>query len=180
MNPLDIRDISIIDAFPVYGCEKVVLNVGCGEGRIDRGIQAMEYMIYSTDIEEPDCIRVDYGFPLKWSYSFSKADIFDLSSFPVKSAPIVICSQVLEHLKDWQLALANLIKLTEVRLIITVPYRHSFYSQEHINFFGETTIDMFNILCRPYSVAISKIRTKPEDVERGQWCYLIVVDKRQS
>ena len=180
MKPLDMRDISIIDAFPVYGCSKIVLNVGCGEGRIDQGIQAMEYMIYSTDIKEPDCIRRDYGLPLKWSYNFSKADIFDLSSFPVKSAPIVICSQVLEHLRDWELALSNLIKLTEVRLIITVPYMKSFHSPDHINFWGDGDTWLFESLCSPYSVAISKIRTKPEDVERHQWCYLIVVDKRQS
>jgi hypothetical protein len=177
MKPLDIRDISIIDAFPVYGCNPTwktvnfILNVGCGEGRIDRHVHAMGYFISSTDIKEPTGD--------KWP-SFSRADIFDLSSFPVKSAPIVICSQVLEHLKDWAPALRNLIELTEIRLIITVPYKRSFYSREHVNFWDDTTVGIFKELCFPYSVAISKIRTKPEDVERKQWCYLIVVDKRQK
>ena len=182
MKPLDIRDISIIDAFPVYeiekeayprhGCQASILNVGCGEGRIDRHLAIMGYPIYSTDIKEPE--------EGEWPYEFSIADIFDLSSLPVESAPIVICSQVLEHLKDWRPALENLIKLTEVRLIITVPFRHSFHSPDHVNFWDDTTVKEFNYFCRPYSVAISKIRTKPEDVERGQWCYLIVVDKRQN
>ena len=180
MNPLDIRDISIIDAFPVYGREKTVLNVGCGEGRIDLGILAMDYWVYSTDIKEPGCIMPTGYIPSKWSYSFSKADIFDLSSFPVKSAPIVICSQVLEHLEKWELALENLIKLTEVRLIITVPRKKSFHSPDHVNFWDDVTVQHFKYLCSPYSTAISTIRTKPEDVERGQWCYLIVVDKRQD
>ena len=174
MNPLDIRDISIIDAFPVYGYVTLldILNVGCGEGRLDQHLLEMGWGIYSTDIKKPTMAN--------WPFNFSIADIFDLSSFPIKSAPIVICSQVLEHLKDWQLALENLIKLTEVRLIITVPHRHSFHSPGHVNFWDETSVVEFNYFCRPYSVAISKIRTKAEDVERGQWCYLIVVDKRQN
>ncbi len=173
MKSLDIRDISIIDAFPVYRCMAAdILNVGCGEGRIDRYIRGMGYMIYSTDIK---ALTMGEG-----PYMFSKADIFDLSSFPVKSAPIVICSQVLEHLKEWELALENLIKLTEVRLIITVPRKKSFHSPDHINFWDDMRVQHFKYLCVPYSVAISTIRTKPEDVERHQWCYLIVVDKRQD
>ena len=174
MNPLDIRDISIIDAFPVYHCRKFVLNVGCGEGRIDHHIAEIGYHVHATDI------KAHLNWIAASNPAFHLSDIFDLKSFDMKSAPIVICSQVLEHLKDWQLALENLIKLTEVRLIITVPYRHSFHSPGHVNFWDETSVVEFNYFCRPYSVAISKIRTKPEDVERGQWCYLIVVDKRQN
>jgi len=35
-------------------------------------------------------------------------------------------------------------------------------------------------MCSPYSVAISKIRSKPEDVRMRQRSYLITVDKRQG
>jgi len=180
MNPLDIRDIAIIDAFPIYSCRKTVLNVGCGEGRLDWYLARMGYRVYATDIDQHP------RRPTLRNLTFHKSGIFDLSSFPIASSPIVICSQVLEHLKEYRVALAHLLALTEGRLIITVPYRRSFPHPDHINFWddeGSSTfkdIHDFIAFCDPYSTAISKIRTKPEDVKMGRWNYLIVIDKRQN
>ena len=199
MKPLDIRDIAIIDAFPVYpGCPVFgsVLNVGCGEGRLDYHVANMGYKVYATDIEKREETIEDSPLPMPFTRHVS--DIFDLSSFPVVSASIVICSQLLEHLKEYKTAIAHLLALTEVRLIITVPHRLSFPTPDHVNFWddkaseskklfrcldgfrGYTDIHEFIDLCAPYSTAISKIRTKPEDVQREQWNYLIIVDKRQD
>lgn len=190
MKDLDLRDIAIIDSFPVHDCQKKVLNVGCGEGRIDYHLALGGYRVYATDIKKPEYSEKIFPHELTCHTS----DIFDLSSFPIKSSPIVICSQVLEHLSGYKTALVHLLALTEVRLIITVPYRHSFSSPDHINFWDDginwpsplphyqydKDVHEFIDLCQPYSTAISKIRTKPEDIERGQWNYLIVVDKRQN
>lgn len=174
MKPLDIRDISIIDALPIYDYEKVILNVGCGEGRIDYYLAKMGYRVFATDI---NCHVI-------WENSerltFHTADIFDPRSFPVPSAPVVICSQVLEHLKDYRSALTNLISLTEIRLILTFPFKRSFHSPEHIHFWDDRNIGEFAKLCRPYSVAISKILTKLEDAKRKQAAYLLIIDKRQK
>jgi len=177
MKPLDMRDIAIIDAFP-HRCQKKVLNVGCGEGRIDYYLASIDYRVYATDIRP--CDTWNCGKNPTLALFFLKSDIFDLSSFPIKSSPIVICSQVLEHLSGYKTALVHLLALTEVRLIITVPCGLSFNSPDHINFWGPNFKDVheFVTLCQPYSTAISKIRTKPEDV--GQWNYLITVDKRQN
>ena len=186
MKPLDMRDIAIIDSFPVHDCQKKVLNVGCGEGRIDWHLEKMGYKVYGTDIDLNQLSK-DIWWSTGGALTFHKSDIFDLSSFPIKSSPIVICSQVLEHLSGYKTALVHLLALTEVRLIITVPYRRSFDSPDHINFWDEfiprgtfKNINEFVTLCQPYSTAISKIRTKPEDVKMRQWNYLIVVDKRQN
>lgn len=174
MKPLDIRDISIIDALPVYEHEKVILNVGCGEGRIDRHLEKMGYRVIATDVIQGE------NWKDSAKLTFHTADIFELRSFPVPSAPVVICSQVLEHLKDYRSALTNLISLAEIRLIITIPYWKSFHSQEHIHFWDDRNIGEFINLCQPYSVSISKILTKPEDVKRKQAAYLVVIDKRQK
>ena len=190
MKPLDIRDISIIDAFPVYDHEKTVLNIGCGEGRIDSHLASMGYRVYATDVIKRDM----------WEDSdlltFHESNIFDLSSFPVRNVPIVLCSQVIEHVKEYKTALANLIDLATVRLIVTIPYRRSFPDSGHINFWDDGVLDAipgsmpsyreyediheFVDLCKPYMVAISKIRTKPEDVQKRQYNYLIIIDKRQK
>ena len=189
MNPLDMRDIAVIDAFPVYKFEKTVLNIGCGEGRIDYYLAMTNYQVYATDIKRYETWR------LQENLTFHEADIFDLSGFPIKSSPIVICSQVLEHLSGYKTALVHLLALTEVRLIITVPHYRSFRSPDHINFWDDPIpratpgalpghqckdVHEFVTLCHPYSTAISKIRTKPKDVEMGQWNYLITVDMRQN
>jgi len=174
MKSLDIRDIAIIDAFPVYNHRKIVLNVGCGEGRIDYHLaRYLGYCVYATDIKK-------HSWPYLPDLMFYQSDIFNLESYPVKSAPIVICSQVLEHLKGYKEAIKNLLELTGIRLIITVPFEKSFHSLDHCNFWDDESVLEFVKLCKPYSVSISKIRTKPEDVRLGQFNYLIVIDKRQD
>ncbi len=177
---LDIRDISIIDAFPLHETEPMVLNVGCGRGRVDRWLVANGYTAYATDIqkheewEEPDGVL------------FFEADVFRPETMPVASAPVVLCCEVLEHLTQWREALKNLLELAEQRLIITVPYKKSFGDPDHKNWWDDAgddffkDINEFHELCYPYSVALTKIRTKPEDVERKQRAYLIVVDKKQN
>lgn len=190
--PLDIRDIAIIDAFPFYKYNPIVLNVGCGKGRIDFHLMELGFQVYATDYQKSETwknIEKGNGF-----LRFKKADIFNLNSFPIKKAPVVICSEVLEHLKNYKKALKNLIKLTKIRLIITIPFEKSFNGSGgvppigHCNFWsdcinkkkGFKDIKEFHKLCRPNSVSISKIRTKPQDVKMNQYEYLIIVDKRQN
>lgn len=182
MKPLDIRDIAIIDAFPIYNCQKTVLNVGCGEGRIDYHLVKMGYMVYATDIIN----QTRWPYNLPHSLHFHKSDVFDPPSFPIQCSPIVICSQVLEHLKGYKMALVHLLALTEIRLIITFPYRTSFFSPDHCNFWDDKPSEKFKDvhefieICKPYSVSISKIRTKPKDAETNSCGYLIIIDKRQN
>lgn len=177
MKPLDMRDIAIIDAFPVYAYRKTVLNVGCGEARIDFHLARRRYRVYGTDIKWHEAWKQGLN-----RLSFHISDIFDLSTFPVKRAPVVICSEVLEHLPRYKEALKNLLALTAIRLIMTVPHMRSFGGKNagHCNFWGDERVHEFIDLCKPNSVAISRIRTKPDDVRRHQWCYLIIVDKRQD
>jgi len=176
---IDMKDIAIIDAFPTYDYEKVVLEVGCGNGCIDFKLASMGFLVYATDIEKHDT------WEGRKNLVFYRSDVFNLTSFPVKNASVVICSEVLEHLKNYKIALSNLLHLTTVRLIITVPYKYSFSDPSHCNHWSDkaTTefrdIKEFVELCKPYGIAISKIITKPKDAGK-QYAYLIVVDKRQK
>jgi SAM-dependent methyltransferase len=183
MKPLDIRDISIIDAFPCFEQDKRVLNVGCGEGRIDYHLNMLGYRVLATDY------KAQYEFQECDGLEFRELDILRPETFP-SPFPIVICSEVLEHLVEWRKALKNLIGLAETRLILTFPHRRSYGNTEpppvgHCNFWDDRAngefrdVNEFKGLCRPYVVSISRIRTKPRDVQMGQWDYLVVVDKRQ-
>jgi len=180
MKQPDMKDIAIIDGFPIFGAPQTVLNVGCGTARIDFHLAKMGYRVYATDIKRPD------AWENTERLSFHTANVFDLASFPVQSAPIVICSQVLEHLENYQTALINLLKLTEIRLIITIPFEKSFNGTGHCNFWNDRgsgkfkDIHEFEASCSPYAVAISKMRTKLKDMTTNKYNYLIMVDKRQD
>jgi len=170
-----MKDAAIVGAFPFHSNGFVVLNVGCGTGRIDFHLASLGYRVFATDIEKHETWQVEMS-----NLTFYQSDIFDIQSFPILSAPVVICSEVLEHLKEYKTALKNLLELTEVRLIITIPFEKSFGGRRagHCNFWGSNNIGEFVELCKPYSVTISKVRTKPEDIQMKQFCYLIVIDKR--
>lgn len=177
MQELDIRDIAIIDSFPVVGLNNRVLTVGCGEGRLEYHLQHnYTYNILATDIENNILFEEN-----PWLHF----EILDITKIHNKdfikkyTRPVVICAQVLEHFKDWKLALRNLIDLATIRVIITVPYKGSFHSPDHINFWDDETIKEYVKLAAPYSTAISKIRTKPEDMPK-KGCFLIVIDKKQK
>lgn len=190
IQSLDMKDIAILDAFPLHDYPKTVFEVGCGDGKLDFYLAEIGFRAYGTDIHRYDTWEDGKNL------TFHISDIFDLSSFPTKCASVVICSQVLEHLSGYKTALVHLLALAQVRLIITVPWRRSFFNPGHINFWDDGSfnwtkstptefkefkgIDEFIDLCAPYSTTISKIRTKPEDVKMRQWGFLIVVDKRQN
>lgn len=196
MNPnlnhdgLNMRDIAMIDAFPVYDVTiPIVLDVGCGAGHIGFYLCRNGYQFIGVDLREHEEWYIHGKWPA--SLSFHTGNIFDVSTMPVESAPIVICSETLEHLPDYKEALKNLIDLTEIRLIITVPFKKSFNSNlpppdNHVNFWTDEgsgkfkSIYEFVDLCRPYTVAISKIRTKIRDVEMNQKSYVLTIDKRQG
>ena len=171
MKSLDMRDAAIIKALPAGDYQKTALDVGCGDGRLITHLASLGFRAYGVDVkryetwEDSDCLTFHYG------------NIFDLSSIPVKEVSVVICGQVLEHLKSWKLALAHLLALAQVRLIITVPVKESFNSPSHINFWDDENVNDFVKFCKPYSVSISKTITKPEDVELGWFDYVIVVNK---
>lgn len=180
MKPLDMKDIAIIDALPVYDCRRTVLNVGCGPGRIDFHLAKMGYRVWGIDI-----MRYD-----EWedseNLSFHIANIFDLSSMPIQRPDIIICSQVLEHLENYGMALVNMMALARIRIVLTTPYRNSFSHPEHLHFWDDKEngkfkdINEIKYICHPNSVSISKIKTKKKDAAKRKSNYLIIIDKRQN
>jgi SAM-dependent methyltransferase len=165
-----MKDIAIIDAFPIYDCPKKVFTVGCGAGRIEKYINDLGYDVLATDYVEQELLWTETN-----TLKFKK---FNIGNDTVEQTyPIAICSQVLEHIKEYKKAFSNLIDLAEIRLIITVPFGKSFNDPGHINFWYNT--NEFYEMVKPYVVSVSKIRTKPRDRELKQWAYLIIVDKRQ-
>lgn len=173
IKPLDIRDIAVIDALPHHDVDKTIFTVGCGGGRIEWHLNQMGYDIVATDVLDN---------PVHWepteTLRFTNFNILEDEPFSYQS--VVLCCEVLEHIPDFRTALENLVKIPNDRLIITVPYKKSFNDPDHKHHWDDKTILEFKNICDPYSVSISKIRTKPRNVEMGQWGFLIIVDKKQK
>jgi hypothetical protein len=188
MEPkLDIRHKRIINEVKSVSDKKEVLVVGAGDCKKDYHLIKDGYNVYSTDYQRApwfDKNMETYFNELNYNIS----NIFDLESFPVKTCEIVMCCEVLEHLPEYKKAVTNLLELTEKRLIITVPWRHSFNDprpspEGHCNYWDDDgsgnykNIHEFESMVTPHKIIFEKIRTKPEDVQRGQYSYLIIIDK---
>jgi SAM-dependent methyltransferase len=182
--PFDIRHRSILDSLPVWGDVKTILDVGCGHAPVSRRLQQIGYDVDALDLSKRD----------SWAHpgqvNFLEDDFTNTKKIK-PSYNVVICSEVLEHLPDYKEFFHKLLAVTTDRLIITVPYERSFNEFGpppigHCNFWSLrpsdaafTSIAEFITMSKPYSTSISKIRTKEKDVQMRQWCFLIVVDKRQ-
>lgn len=190
LPPLDLKEKAIIDAIKNYSSKHIILDVGCGSGDIDFHMANLGYSIYAIDLKRYKTwknINKNEGF-----LKFFQANIYDLKTFPIRNCPIVICSEVLEHLVNYKLALKNLLEIVQYRLIITIPFEKSFGGrfapppQGHCNFWSDKKkifrykdINEFYKLCYPNKVSITKIRTKEQDEGTRNFCYLIIIDKNK-
>lgn len=188
MKPkLDIRHERIIEEIKINDEKKEVIVVGCGDAKTDYHLIEQGWRVYSTDYQRAPWFdkNMDEYFD---TLDYYIANIFDVDSYPVKSCETVICCEVLEHIPDYQTALNNLLSLTEKRLIVTVPWRHSFNDprpspEGHCNFWDDNgsgnykDIHELEEMVKPHKITFEKIRTKPEDVQLGQYSYLIIIDK---
>ena len=184
---IDIRHERIISEVEKGSIAKTVLNVGAGDCKVDYHLIKKGYKVYSTDYKrEKHFDDKMQGYFSELDYSIS--NVFDLNTFPVKQADVVMCCEVLEHLVDYKEAFKNLLNLTKKRLIIGVPWRRSFFMPGeppigHCNFWDDEktenykSIYEFEKMCSPHKFYAEKILTKPEDEQRGQKSYVCIIDK---
>lgn len=81
------------------------------------------------------CVGCDYTFS-KQEFEIVKGSILSLP-FNDNSFDTVLCTHALEHIKDYRLALKELLRVTKHRLIITVPRQREYkYTIDlHVHFF---------------------------------------------
>lgn len=184
---LDVRHERIIKEVKDGAVKKEMMSVGAGDCRKDYHLIKDGFKVISTDYQRTkkfDDIMKDYDDVL----DYHLANIFDISSFPQSKVETVICCEVLEHLVEYKEAFKNLLELTEKRLVITVPWKHSFNHpapppEGHCNHWDDKAsnqykdINEYVEMAKPHKVHIEKIITKERDKQLGQRSYLIVIDK---
>jgi SAM-dependent methyltransferase len=113
--------LSTLDRFVAMAAVREIHEVGCGEGSlvlryVQRGFQVRgsDASAEVIDIARKQATRGGLQVP------FTVASIYDLDPHQ-DAAPLLLCSEVLEHLEDPDAALAQLAKVASPYLIASVP-----------------------------------------------------------
>lgn len=106
---------------------ETVLDAACGRGALLEEVAAHNKHVRCTGV---DIVKALHGFP------FIQASLTDLP-MEDKSFDTVLCTHALEHIRDPQQALSELLRITRRRLIIVVPRQreYRFTVDLHVNFF---------------------------------------------
>jgi SAM-dependent methyltransferase len=95
------------------------LDAGCAQPfLIEEIAQRFNVKGYGCDISDQVMAAARQSHP---AMEFQALDLTAERWPGDKQFDLVVCSEVLEHIPEWRLALANLVKMTRKHLLITVP-----------------------------------------------------------
>jgi SAM-dependent methyltransferase len=153
------------------GLNDPILDFGCGSGVLVQELQALGLQAHGLELGSK-MIRESLRPGL--SSSITLYDGQFPSPFPSGSFKSVFCSEVLEHIPDFEAALADIARLTTERAIFTVPdasvipigFRHNIVPWHllegtHVNFFTQTS---FMRVLQPHFSTIEFGRLGPSNV----------------
>lgn len=110
-----------------------ILDVGCGGGILPLTLLKLGYEVYAIDID-----RKKIGFLKKSGIKTEVMDICDLN-FENNSFDTVICSEVLEHVKDYKKGFSEIVRVLKKngKILFTSPYlseynKKNFKKYKHI------------------------------------------------
>ena len=137
MESLDMKDIAIIDAFPVYDFERRVLSVGCGDGRLSA---LLEDKVGSLTAIDPDKTVITLAKKNIARVDF-KVGSGEKLEFADRSFDIILFSYSLHH-QDCVKALdeAKRVLKNDGRILIIEPAPDREYTQ-FVSIFQEDEID---------------------------------------
>lgn len=96
-----------------------LLDAGCGEGIVANMISENFPKLKVTGIDGAK-EAVEYANSQYPNITVLKDNLYDLS-FEDSSFDIVICSEVLEHLEEYPIAINELLRVAKSKIIVTVP-----------------------------------------------------------
>jgi ubiquinone/menaquinone biosynthesis C-methylase UbiE len=108
--------------FVLYTNPYKILDLGCGEGLItkDIAINLPNSSIIGIDFDN-EYINYAKTNNQKENITYINYNLFEIK-YPKNSFDLVITTEVLEHINDFEKALQNMLNLTKKYLIISVPY----------------------------------------------------------
>lgn len=136
-----------------------ILDFGCGSGALVRSLRAMGKDAHGIELDNP-VIRAHTNPDVQQFITFY--DGLFPAPYPDQSFTAVFCSEVLEHIPQFEQAVAEVSRLASERVIITVPdmsaipwgFRHGLIpwhllEATHVNFFTQASLE--RLLSRYFS-----------------------------
>jgi len=123
---------------------KDVLDVGCGSQPFKNNLISAGANYYSLDVAEIDGVTIDYIQQLDTDFHIEKK--FDF----------IICTEVLEHVVDWNTAFNDLNKLLRDNgeIVITCPHFYQLHEKPHD--YWRPTPFTFDHYARKYNLTVQK------------------------
>jgi SAM-dependent methyltransferase len=116
-----------------------VLEVGCGTGTLARSIAQLGYQVVASDVDASMLQRLadaagTEGLPLRTQVAF-----VETLPFPDHSFDTVVAAHTLEHVRDFEKAVEEMVRVAQHRIIIVVPrQRYYRYTVDyHLHFFPD-------------------------------------------
>ena len=147
---------------------KTFIDVGCACGHSTDYMSAIVSGIWiGIDFSEQAILKAKGFFP---QYKFYYADIFDLVLETGQSQfDSVVCSEMIEHVKDDQLLLDELLSITKKVLVITTPNRQV-GDPGHLRLY--TANDLLRLFNNRRSYKQGRI--KVQIISHGNFFYLVI------
>lgn len=144
-----LREISLAEnimrAFP-KGFTSLI-DVGCGDGYLLFKVRQKypRATLYGLDVSSGRLMTTKKKVPLS---HLVRSNVFSLP-FPNNSFDVVVCSELLEHMENYETVVDELVRISKRQIIITVPNelplvkvmcprcKTKHYLDGHVNFFTE-------------------------------------------
>lgn len=137
---------------------RAVIDVGCGTGNLLRAVvdKTMPERVVGIDYARAGIERARELVP---SGEFRAQSLYDVD--PVERFDLVLCTEVLEHLRDPEAAVDVLVRLCagSGRILITVPDGALDAWEGHCNFWTQRELE--ELLRRYGGVEVSRMRADP-------------------
>lgn len=133
------------------GCE--VLDAGCGEQPLRRGLEALGARYTGLDVEQNRAGTVDIVAPL-WNVPLSDA-----------SADLILVTEVLEHVADPERAFAELARLIRPNgsIVITTPFAYPLHETPHD--YGRLTPAGLDALAQRHGLTVRESHAFGNEIE---------------